>query len=84
MLRYFEVEDSTGQVLTIGTVADDDDMDCCFVAVCMDTGEVIQINGWLVDRQEPLAIEDAISTRGEGTMLSLGWIDAPFPPAQYA
>lgn len=83
-IRYFEIEDCTGQLLTVATRADDDEMECCFVAVCMDTGEPIQINGWLIDRQELLALSDAISDRGEATMLSLGWIDAPYPPARYA
>ena len=33
-------------------VADDADMDGTFTAKCLDTGETLSINGWLIDDME--------------------------------
>ena len=33
------------------------DFDSCFVARCLDTGERLRINGWLIDSVEPLVLE---------------------------
>lgn len=35
--------------LDVTTEADADEMDGAFTAVCNDTGERLQINGWLID-----------------------------------
>jgi hypothetical protein len=59
MTRYF-ISDSTNDLDVL--VADDADMDGAFDALCLETGEVLRINGWQAT---------AIEAIGEGPEVSL-------------
>lgn len=53
-MRKFAIEMGGLYSLEIETAASDEEMDGTFTATCLDTGETLRINGWLIDSQEEI------------------------------
>lgn len=70
-LRAFGVEGEMAS-LTICTLATDEEMDGAYTAVCMDTGEMLIISGWLSSSIEQLPLTECSSNAGDATLWRLG------------